>query len=267
MRAIEKQKASWASLVNSRLRSAENRNDDGPTGAARLRFTLIELLVVIAIIAILASMLMPALSKAREAAKSTSCISRQKEVLSSVSFYYNDHKGRFIVRGGSAENWYIRNLPWGFILKYTGYASNPDLFICPSFNPDGKYNADADTDIQFTYGMPRYMDYWSPYLRSCETTAGGSDCISFQGITTNKMILTDSICVELTPKKQIFEWLFFASNTSLAHFRHSNFANVGWTDGHVSKMVHQDMRAEMKGLDGSTIFQSFADANGIKITY
>ena len=52
MRAIEKQKASWASLVNSRLRSAENRNDDGPTGAARLRFTLIELLVVIEILAI-----------------------------------------------------------------------------------------------------------------------------------------------------------------------------------------------------------------------
>ena len=123
----------------------------------RQGFTLIELLVVIAIIAILASMLMPALSKAREAAKSTSCISRQKEVLSSVSFYYNDHKGRLIVRGGSAENWYIRNLPWGFILKYTGYASNPDLFICPSFNPDGKYNATRIRIFSSPTGCP---DTW-----------------------------------------------------------------------------------------------------------
>ena len=81
----------------------------------RRNFTLIELLVVIAIIAILASMLLPALNKAREAAKSIKCVSNLKQIGQAQALYGNDHKyySPGIQNANSPENfWSSKLLPY-----------------------------------------------------------------------------------------------------------------------------------------------------------
>ena len=68
-------------------------------------FTLIELLVVIAIIAILASMLLPSLNKARENAKKIQCVSNMKQIGNYSSNYLENYNERYIQMGGGVSTW------------------------------------------------------------------------------------------------------------------------------------------------------------------
>jgi len=93
------------------------------------RFTLIELLVVIAIIAILASMLFPALSKAREKSRTIQCLSNMRQLGTSTVLYTDDFDGR-IARG--SKNSAAQNISMFAVMFLTGHLQ-PAILSCPSF--------------------------------------------------------------------------------------------------------------------------------------
>ena len=139
----------------------------------RFGFTLIELLVVIAIIAILAAVLFPVFSKAREKARQTTCASNLKQIGLALSEYVQDYD----------EYWPAFNSgpgPWqGAVMPYVKSTS---VFLCPS-----NYKSQPQT-VTYT-GLPNFYCTYSANLQGTHAAifgtshlAGAFDANGYTGI-------------------------------------------------------------------------------------
>jgi prepilin-type processing-associated H-X9-DG protein/prepilin-type N-terminal cleavage/methylation domain-containing protein len=251
-----------------------------PHRSRRMGFTLVELLVVIGIIAVLISLLLPALNKARSQAMTVNCQSNLRQVYVATEMYANDYNGALVPNGGrflyedqgvpldqyTFRSWdyYLTPYLGGHMMPHTPIAGFPDLvdmvdpasgvqvMACPAY---------LDPIQQVPYvgegfcygGWPRDNSYWQTTTGYVWRLKGGN--FAWTGYpdywptqAERVILLIDSIRgqanIYSAPAPNLWEQSFVATADYAVlgiHCRHAKKANALFVDGHIESLTKKQI--------------------------
>jgi len=189
-------------------------------------FTLVELMVVVVIITILASFLLPALSRAKASAQEFQCRSNLKQLGVSVRLYADDNNDRVHLDGR------LNGLKtWASVLNTNYNINSLNTYVCPVYKPN-KF-----TDWISTYGVR--FDPPEEYTGLSQEDGRSRDLLVGRIVNPSGYLHladTSSQALEERTAWQFYYFYFKHATLKLAQARHSDKVNGLFMDGHVEGM-------------------------------